>query len=94
MFNKKEQEHIAFTQSARRHKIGRARVREVLSEPVAVIEVSTPPDLPTRFLVIGEDFSGRPLEVIVLREDERLVVIHAMDLRPKYRAFYEEGLDR
>jgi len=44
---------IEFTQSARRHKIGKARVRQVLANP--------------------------------------LVVIHAMDLRPKFRALYEEG---
>ena len=58
---------VEFTQSARKHRIGRARVRQVLADPVA--EATLP---------AGGD------------RQERLV-IHAMDLRPKWRHLYEEG---
>ena len=31
------------------------------------------------------------MKVIAVEEDEVFVVIHAMDLRQKFRALYEEG---
>ena len=91
MFNKNKQITVTFTQSARRHKIGRTRVRQVLEDPVAVINVESPDSSSSRLLVIGEDRTGRPLEVIAVFEGDDLVVIHAMDLRAKYRHFYEKG---
>jgi len=39
----------------------------------------------------GDDESGRAIEVIAVGEDDRLVVIHAMDLRTKFRKMCEEG---
>ncbi len=83
-----------FTQSARKHKIGRARVLDVLANPVVVdrIEERDPPAV--RLLVLGADRSGRRLAVVAIVEGEMLVVIHAMDLRRKFRRLYEEGLGR
>lgn len=42
-----------------------------------------------RDLVIGADWSGRLLEVVVLDDDpdEEPIVIHAMPLRPKFHRF-------
>lgn len=78
---------LQFAQSARRHRIGRARVRQVLAEPVLVVE--PPPDAANRdrpCLFLGDDDTGRALEVIgVFLADGDLLVIHAMDLRAKYR---------
>jgi hypothetical protein len=69
--------------------VGRARALYVIEHPFAVI--------PTQgryhvLIHLGDDPSGRALEVGVLEVAVgQLVVIHAMDLRPKYRAAYEAG---
>ena len=82
---------VEFTQSARRHKIGKARVRQVLANPVVVDRIVEVHDPWVRLLILGDDDTGRALEVIAVEEDEVFVVIHAMDLRQKFRALYEEG---
>ena len=82
---------VEFTQSSRRHKIGKARVRQVLANPLVVERIVEEQDPRVRLLILGDDDSGRALEVIAVEEDDVLVVIHAMDLRPKFRALYEEG---
>ncbi|CAB5005175.1 unannotated protein [freshwater metagenome] len=82
---------VEFTQSARRHKIGKARVRQVLANPVVVDRIVEVHDPRVRLLILGDDDTGRALEVIAVEEDEVFVVIHAMDLRQKFRALYEEG---
>ena len=41
-----------------------------------------------RLVFVGDDESGRAL---VVRTDGGLLVIHAMDLRPKWRTLYEEA---
>lgn len=92
MLNNNEATRVEFTQSARRHKIGRARVLQVLARPVVVVRIEEDHDPRVRMLVVGDDASGRAIEVIAVEEAGRLVVIHAMDLRQKFRALYEEGL--
>lgn len=82
---------IRFAQSARRHKIGRERVRQVIAAPRVVFEIETPSsEQADRLLILGDDHTGRELEVVVVSlEDGSLLVIHAMDLREKYRDAYE-----
>ena len=47
-----------------------------------------PPKVP----VIGPDRAGKLLEVIMLElADDRLLVIHAMDLRPVFRHLLPDG---
>lgn len=72
--------------------IGRTRVLEVLGDPVVVDRIVEPDPPRVRLLILGSDHSGRVLEVMAVEEDDRLVVIHAMDIRPKFRALCEEGL--
>lgn len=80
-----------FTQSARKHRIGRTRVRQVLADPVAEAVLPGESGLPQRLVFLGDDKSGRALEVVAVLTDRGLLVIHAMDLRPKWRQLYEEG---
>jgi hypothetical protein len=91
MLNNNDVVLVEFTQSSRRHKIGRARVRQVLADPVVVVRIEEPHDPRVRLLYLGDDVSGRALEVVAVEESDRLVVIHAMDLRDKFRKLYEEG---
>ena len=44
-----------------------------------------------RLVFVGDDESGRALEVMAVRTNRGLLVIHAMDLRPKWRTLYEEA---
>ena len=71
------QVQVRFTQSARRHRIGRARALYVIStvEPVVV---EGDDDISERLLWIGPDDRGLELEVIAIRETEYLLVIHVM----------------
>ena len=82
---------VEFTLSSRKHRIGRARVRQVLAEPVAEAVLPGGSGLQERLVFLGDDESGRALEVMAVRTDRGLLVIHAMDLRPKWRTLYEEG---
>ena len=91
LLHNNERVRVEFTQAARRHRIGKARVRQVLANPLVVERIVEEQDPRVRLLILGDDNSGRALEVIAVEEDEALVVIHAMDLRPKFRALYEEG---
>jgi hypothetical protein len=46
-----------------------------------------------RLLYVGDDEDRVPLEVMAveLSEESDLLVIHAMELREKYRPYYEEA---
>jgi hypothetical protein len=80
---------VGFTQSARRHRIGRGRVLHVLRYARALTVDEGPP---LRLLFVGEDQTGRVMEVVAVWEFPRLFVIHAMDVRPVVFRRYEEGM--
>lgn len=92
LLNNNDERRVAFTQSARKHKIGRARVLHVLANPVVVDRIEESGSPRVRLLIPGADHTGRVIEVVAVQEDDMLVVIHAMDIRLKFRALYEEGL--
>jgi hypothetical protein len=58
-----------------------------------VVRIEEESDPRVRLLFLGDDATGRALEVIAVEERDRLVVIHAMDLRAKFRRLYEEGTE-
>lgn len=91
MLNNNTEVRVEFTQSSRRHKIGKARVRQVLADPIVVNRIVEDHDPRIRLLILGDEDTGRALEVIAVEDDDVLVVIHAMDLRPKFRRLYDEG---
>ena len=82
---------IGFTRSARKHRVGRARVLAVLATS-PLVEFATEGDQRVRVLAVGPDWTGRQLEVVAVIEQGRVVVIHAMDARPKLISFYTERI--
>ena len=80
---------IRFSRSATRHSIEHHRARYVV-EHCACPLYSPDPDDADLNVFLGPDHDGIPLEVIGLElANEGLLIIHAMKLRPKYRADYE-----
>jgi len=82
---------IDFAQSARRHRIGRDRVRQVIEDPVVELRLPGDEGYDDRLVFLGDDATGRALEVMAVPLIDRLLVIHAMDLQAKWRPLYEEG---
>jgi hypothetical protein len=73
---------IRFTQAARKHPVGRASVRHVMSTVIPAGMVTTQGN--QAWIYIGADERGRELEVIAVEIEPRqgqppyLLVIHAM----------------
>ncbi|MGH3545008.1 MAG: hypothetical protein ACRDPW_03670, partial [Mycobacteriales bacterium] len=80
-----------FTQAARKHKIGKARVVYVMCNSYVVAELSGPPDGEQRYLFLGDDHTGRAIEVVAIEQNNQWLILHAMDLRAKFKAIYEQG---
>jgi len=81
---------LRFAQSARKHKIGKSRIRHVIDNPLVVFRISAPDEQSDdRILYLGDDETGRPLEVMTVPLEDGELVIHAMDLRAKYRFAYD-----
>ena len=82
---------IRFTKSARKHRVGRARAVYVVEHAYAVIR-QTRPDQSEVVMFLGDDDTGRALEVGAVEvHEDLLLVIHVMDLREKFRGSYEQG---
>jgi hypothetical protein len=87
---------LRWARSATKHRISRKRSAYVIEncdlffekyEPERPVLLSEDP----RLLFLGEDDQGIDLEVIAIELDQsRLLVIHAMRLRARYRKRYEE----
>lgn len=91
-----EFKRLRWARAATRHRISRKRARQVIEYGKLVIEEPPPAGAPagatTRFVFLGPDEKGRPLEVMAIcRRDGCLQVIHAMELRQRYRQDYEEA---
>jgi len=66
---------VEFTKSARKHKISKKRVREVIAnhQPTVYLELGK-----TKLRWVGEDSRGLIPEIVAVLEEELIVVIHAM----------------
>ena len=75
---------IEFTKSARKHKIGKQRVREVIatSTPTLFFEGGV-----SKLRWVGRDRRGLELEILALEEGEVWLVIHVMPLNFRGRKF-------
>jgi len=81
-----DDEWLAIRPSARRHGISDERIRHVIATcPLALDN----PAYPGQRLFLGIDRHGVPVEVGALENRAgHLVVVHAMRLRPSYRALF------
>ena len=73
---------IEFTNSARKHKIGKQRVREVIatSTPTVFFEGGV-----SKLRWVGRDRRGLELEILALEEGAVWLVIHVMPLNFRRR---------
>jgi hypothetical protein len=86
---------LRWARSATRHRISRKRTRFVIEHCLLVLGEDPPSDRPgataRRLVFLGEDPQHVPLEVVAVKDEHgNLRVIHAMELRPRYRETYEE----
>jgi len=83
---------IRWARSATKHRVSKSQITYVIEH--SRFAVRLPPSTGRthdRFLFLGKDQDGRSLEVVALLLDEGdLLVIHAMPMRKKHRAFYLE----
>jgi hypothetical protein len=88
--------NLRWARSATRHRISRARSRYVIEQCSLRFREEAPSGGPgssdPRFAFLGDDADGVALEVLAVElEDESLLVIHAMQLRRRYRGKHEEA---
>ncbi len=74
--------------SGRRHGIADEDIQHGIENALAIEEVA---EDPVRYLVLGPDRAGNPLELAVLDRPQGPAVIHAMKMRPKYRSLLPGG---
>ncbi len=87
---------VRFARSATKHRISKERIRHVISH--CGLAFSEPPPsqaseaLDERLVILGDDADGKELEVMAVEGSKgEMIVIHAMELRKKYRDRYEEA---
>jgi hypothetical protein len=89
------QKRVRFARSATKHRISKERIRHVISHCGLAFEEPAPQASEAgdeRLVVLGDDADGKELEVMAVEGPKgELIVIHAMELREKYRAQYEEA---
>lgn len=69
---------VRFTQSARRHRIGKAHVLAAISAAGEPQRIRAEGDLDERLLWVGPDDRGIVLEVIAIDLSDYLLIIHVM----------------
>lgn len=89
--------NLRWARAATGHRISRERSRYVIEHCGLRFDQEPPPDSPDgaspRLVFLGDDMDGAALEVMAveLEGSDSLLVIHAMPLRDRYRAQYEEA---
>jgi hypothetical protein len=91
-----DEAEIRFTRSATKHRISRERSLYVIEHcGFQIVERLWRPnasDADQRIGFFGDDLEALALEVMAVeRSEEELLVIHAMNLRNRFKGFYEEA---
>jgi hypothetical protein len=85
---------LLWTSSVRRHRVTRRQVEHVIDH-AGLIFLQPAPSGSSLSDPLGDDENGDAFEVMAVevhtRRGDALLVIHAMALREKYRAQYEEA---
>lgn len=87
---------VRFARSATKHRVSKESIRHVIAHCGLAFEEPAPTGdaevLDRRLVSLGDDATGRALEIIAVEgPGGELIVIHAMALRNKYKAQYEEA---
>jgi len=90
------QRRIRFSRSSTKHRVSKERIRHVIAHCGLAFEEPAPTReaevLDNRLVCLGDDADGAALEVMAVEGSKgELMVIHAMELRKKYRDRYEEA---
>ncbi|HMI82329.1 MAG TPA: hypothetical protein VK480_11115 [Solirubrobacterales bacterium] len=88
---------ISFTRSATKHRISRERSLYVIEgsgiQFVDEHRSRIGSEGEQHLLFVGDDLEGVAIEVLVAEiEEEEFIAIHAMNLRARFRALYEEAI--
>ncbi len=68
------------------------RARHVIDNPLVTLTLPAPgTGIDDRLVFLGDDFTGRALEVVAVRLPDRLLVIHVQDLQAKFRPYYDRA---
>jgi hypothetical protein len=91
-----EEPRITFARSATKHRISRERLLHVVKHSgiqfVDRFWNSATSDVDRRVYFLGDDLEEVALEVVAVeRDEEDFRVIHAMELRNRFRGLYEEA---
>ena len=85
---------VRFARAATRHRVSKDRILHVIANFRVRFEEPPPTggrSSATRIVYLGDDQQGQTLEVMAVEgEHGELLVIHAMNLRERYRKRYEE----
>jgi hypothetical protein len=88
---------VRFARAATRHRVSKDRIRYVIVNFKVRFEEPPPAggrSRAIRIVFLGDDRQGQALEIMAVEgEHKELLVIHAMNLREKYRKRYEEPGD-
>jgi hypothetical protein len=89
-------DQIGWARSTTKHRVSRERSLHVVRHAGICFRESEFPDEwygDPRFVLLGPDGEGHPLEVIAVAPDDgSLMIIHAMALRERWQRWYWEGL--
>jgi hypothetical protein len=67
------------------------RARYVIDNPVVTLVLPAPePGIDDRLVFLGDDPTGRALEIVAVRLPDCLLVIHVQDLQAKFCPYYDQ----
>ena len=76
--------------SARKHRISDEAITHAYDHSLAEFDYA-PDEHPARYAIVGPDGAGNMIElVVIIADDNRLIVIHAMHARPNFLALLLE----
>lgn len=64
----------------------------MIDNPLVALVLPAPePGIDERLVFLGDDPTGRALEIVAVRLPDCLLVIHVQDLQAKFRPYYDQA---